>query len=134
MLNEVLQDDTPLGTMIDKLSDLRVQKAGLTSQMNQLNEEIEDLEYRIRDTMNAIGIDKASGKDINVTPKTEDYPTFEDSEEFLDWASSTGNLHMLQKRLSAPAVREYLSLHDGELPPGLKTFEKFTLSVTKRRS
>jgi hypothetical protein len=134
MSNEVLQGETPLGTMIDKLAELNGQKTGLTSQLNDLNAEIEDLEFRIRDTMNAIGIDKASGSTINVAPKTEDYPTFEDSETFLNWAQETGNLHMLQKRLSAPAVREYLSLHEGELPPGLTTFEKFTLSVTKRRS
>lgn len=124
---------TPLGTLIDMLYNLRQQQSELNATLNAVKDEIEEIEDRITTTMHAVGIDKASNEFINVAPKVEDYPTFSDPDEFLDWAVQSGNLHLLQKRLSAPSVREYVAMNEGELPPGVTTFEKRTLSVTKRK-
>lgn len=127
------QKVTPLGTMIDELTVLRKQKTDATDILNGIKDEIDDLEQRIRETMNAVGLESASGKFDTVTPKVEDYPTIEDPDTFIEWAAETDNLHLLQKRLSAPSVREYAKHHEGEMPPGVGTFEKHTLAVRKRR-
>lgn len=125
------QDVTPIGTLIDNFHSLRQQKDKLNKVVKQVDAELDEAKEQLIATMKAIRLEIASGTTLTVSVGTDDVFNITDPDEFLGWAVEHDSLYMLQKRLSAPSVREYRDLHN-ELPPGLGFFTKDVLHARKR--
>lgn len=126
------QGVTPLGTLIDELQEMRLAKTDLDKQLKDVVAVIDDLKFRIRETMDAVGLESASGKTLSVSTKDTNMGQIEDIDSFYDFIKEQDALYFLERRVSQAAFREYLELNDGELPPGLNLFVKHDLNVRKK--
>ena len=65
-----------------------------------------------------------------VERKTDTIPTIEDWDAFYKYVKRNNRFDMLQKRLANKAIEEVWE--SGKKVPGVKTFEKVSLSITKK--
>lgn len=68
------------------------------------------------------------GRRVSISESDE--PNITDWDAFLAWAKRTNNLHLVQRRLSAPSWRELRALKKAEIP-GTEVYVKRSLSFTK---
>ena len=61
------QDVTPLGTLIDELQAKRLIKDRIAAELKEVEAEIDEYRFRIRQTMDAVGLETASGHDLSVS-------------------------------------------------------------------
>lgn len=130
MPQEQVEGASTLGGMIDELFELRAQKEALALQEKALNARIEQATYAILTNMESEDLPKASGTLGTVSRKLELYPSVVDMPSFMQWCVETGNTHMVQKRVSSAAFKEYFAANN-EYPDGLDAFEKASLNVRR---
>ena len=125
------QDVTPLGTLIDELQAKRLIKDRIAAELKEVEAEIDEYRFRIRQTMDAVGLETASGHDLSVSVKDTTYGQIEDPDTFNDFVMEQG-LHWLERRVSQATFREYMTLNDGEIPPGLTFYVKEDINLRKK--
>ena len=114
--------------MAKKLNDLlaeygktRDEIKSLQAQEKELNIIKRELEYQITIRMQEEGLDKISNGGRTVSIKQEIVPTVEDWDALQDHVVKTKQFELLQKRMSATAYRELISL--GTSVPGVISTE-----------
>ena len=114
--------------MAKKLNDLlaeygrtRDEIKSLQAQEKELNITKRELEYQITIRMQEEGLDKISNGGRTVSIKQEIVPTVEDWDALQDHVVKTKQFELLQKRMSATAYRELISL--GTSVPGVISTE-----------
>mgnify|MGYP006242400821 FL=1 len=114
--------------MAKKLNDLlaeygktRDEIKSLQAQEKELNVIKRELEYQITIRMQEEGLDKISNSGRTVSIKQEIVPTVEDWDALQDHVVKTRQFELLQKRMSATAYRELISL--GADVPGVISTE-----------
>jgi len=120
-----------LGEKVDRLFQLRAEKAELEQQVKELTAEIEQLQYEILRGMEETGVDKLSTASGTVSRKVELHPQIVDWDVFVDWVYSTGNLSMIQRRVNSGAFRSFVE-ETNEYPEGLDAYQKPILNVRKK--
>ena len=68
------------------------------------------------------------GKIAKASIVESEEPAIEDWDEFTKWMTRTKNLHLIQRRISAPAWREIRALKKAEVP-GIGVFTKRSLNL-----
>lgn len=121
-----------IGSLIDKLYELRIRKEELNSSLSELNKEIDSLEYDIIRKMEEAGVDKTSTGSATVTRKVELYPQVEDISALVEWAAANGRPEILQKRVSKSVFDEIFK-EEGLYPDGVKTYNKESLLFRKAK-
>jgi hypothetical protein len=48
---------------------------------------------------------------------------------FLPWVQETGNVDLLQRRISSSHVKEFVESNGGTVPPGLQLSQSYSISV-----
>lgn len=94
---------------------------------------LDDIESELLAKMEEVGTETCGGAGYSVTVKEEDVPESTDWETFIPFLLETGNMHLLQRRISTTAWREYRQIY-GEFPPGTHPFAKKSLSFNKKRT
>lgn len=94
---------------------------------------LDDIEAELLVKMEQVGTESCGGAGYSVTIKEEDVPEQTDWETFIPFLLETGNMHLLQRRISTTAWREYNQIY-GEFPPGTHPFAKKSLSFNKKRT
>ncbi|MNN76524.1 hypothetical protein D3C81_1929110 [compost metagenome] len=59
-------------------------------------------------------------------------PGFEDRNATMDFIKSTGNVELLQARLSSTAIKDFMDAHAGQLPPGVKITTERTVQIRRK--
>lgn len=59
-------------------------------------------------------------------------PGFDDKAATMQFIKDTGNVELLQQRLSSTAVKEYMDRHEGQLPPGIKIAVERTVTIRRK--
>ena len=120
-----------LGTLIDKLSDLRERKRGLDEDRKEINKEYETVEHEIMDFMEINKLEKASGENATASYKIETYPQVDDKEKLTLWVVKENRYEFLQSRVNMGPVKEMLDA-DNLLPDGVTVFTKPKLSLRRK--
>lgn len=120
-----------LGEKIDKLYELRGQKAEIQAQLKEVQADIDKLEWEIIENMQSVGIDKTATNKATVSVKAEMYPQVKDMNAFVEWCAKTGRAEMIQKRVSSGVFKEYFE-QTGEYPDGVDTYNRIKLSFRKK--
>ena len=110
-LNDLLAE---YGRVRDRLSDLKAQE-------KEYNAQKRELEAQIAIRMQDEGLEKISNGGRTISLKTEIYPNVQNWDEFQAYLAETGRFELMQKRPSATAYREAISL--GEDIPGVESTE-----------
>lgn len=59
-------------------------------------------------------------------------PGFDDKAATMQFIKDTGNVELLQQRLSSTAVKEYMDQNNGLLPPGIKIAVERTVTIRRK--
>lgn len=116
-----------IGPAIDELFELRCQKQELEAQIKKIEGEYSEIEEALLAKLKAEGTDKGAGKRASVTVSTTTVGNLEDANKFFAYVKKTGYFHLLQRRLSNPAVTELMA-SKGSIP-GVTTFDKVRLNL-----
>jgi len=117
----------PIGPSIDKLFDLREVKRQLEAQIKLIETEYNELATRLLEKLNAEGSDKGSGRFATASVTRTTVHDAKDWTLVDEFARKKNYMHLYQRRLSEPAVREILA--KGIQIPGIVEFTKVTLNV-----
>lgn len=115
-----------LHELIQSLSELTGKKKALEFDLKDINKDIESLQWRIMQSMDAEGILQTSTEAGKVSLKESVYAKVEDWDAFGEFIYENRYLHLLEKRVAAIAYRELLNL--GRPVPGVlpNTVRKLT--------
>jgi hypothetical protein len=120
-------DPPSLGAMTDKMWALREQKRDLDAQVKAVEVSIKELEGTLFTLLDAQDTRKAEGKKASVSIGESVVGTVDDWDAIWAYIAKNKFFHLVQKRLSDPALRE-LWAH-GKVVPGVQPFTKRILSV-----
>ena len=121
----------PLGRLADQRYKLREQRAALNQKLAELKEKEDALEADIFHALRESETTSATGALAVVSIKREDVPQMEDFDAFFAFAKRKGNSDLLAQRVSTTAWRE--RIRNGKDVPGVKSFTRVSLSITKKR-
>jgi hypothetical protein len=122
-----------IGSTVVEWFKLKTQVDELSTQKTVLSTEMEILEYKIIEQMEAAEVEKISTTFGSVTLSQKSMPSAKDFFAFMTWIGEDldNRIGFMQKRISDVAVNEYLQ-ENGFLPPGIDTYIKPKL--TKRKA
>lgn len=106
--------------------------ASATGHLKAMKEEYEQVVDRMFALMDEQGTESIRNSEVGlqVSIGETEMDTIEDYETFSRFLRRHNLLHLLQRRISATALREYIEM-TGKTPPGLGKFKKRRLHVTK---
>lgn len=116
-----------IGPAIDELFELRVQKQELEQKIKLIEADYNDIEEALLAKLKAEGTDKGAGKRASVSVSTTVVGNLADADKFFAYVKKTGYFHLLQRRLSDPAIRELMA-SKGSIP-GVTAFDKVRLNL-----
>ena len=125
--------DTPIGTLIDEMFEIRENKRALTADLKTINADLLDLEHRILETMKVIGTDTARTNKATVTAVNKQNYSVEDYNEFIQWIleSPEDRIYIFTRALNQPAYEELKKINE-DILPGTKLFEQEKISMLTR--
>ncbi len=118
-----------LGTLIDNMQKIRVERAALAKKDKELEDKLNDLEKDVKERLLAEGMDKASGKLATASLKRSLVGNVKDWEKVYAYVKRSGNFQLFQRRLSDAAYREILEKKGADIP-GIEQFNKIGLGLT----
>ncbi len=118
-----------LGTIIDRLFELRTEKSELNDKVKVIEEEITTLKALLMTRLDDEETIKACGKTASVTITSQTVPNVTDWDLVHNYIVEHDACYLLEKRLSAAPYRELLAA--GEPIPGTEPFEKRDISLRK---
>jgi hypothetical protein len=115
-----------LNELIQFLADYTSKKKALEFDLKDINKEIDTLQWKIMQAMDAEGILQTSSEAGKVSLKESVYAKVEDWDQFIEFIYENRYIHLLEKRVAALAYRELLNL--GRPVPGVlpNTVRKLT--------
>ena len=120
------------GEIVERLGEIRDEKANLKEQEQLLNGEERDLKFRLLHLMEEQGgATRIAFGDLTATRTERIVPIINDWDEFAEYVLENQALHMLQRRVSAAAFGEMYET--GQEVPGLAPFNKVDISLRKTR-
>lgn len=120
-----------VGKQIDDLIKLRQLKAAAQAKVDEIDEKVKAAEAVLLETLQAEGVEKATGKLGTVSVSQNVVATVKDWDAFYEYISKNKFFHLLQRRVSDPAYRELLDM--GKKVPGVEPFTKVGLRVTQAK-
>lgn len=115
-----------VGSLIDKLDDLREKKRKIDEQLKLVENDYNTLQQTLIERLQQEGMDKASGKKATVSLSSTIVANTTDWDALCKYVKRTGYFHLFQRRISDPAFRELLETK-GKVP-GLEAFTKVKLN------
>lgn len=117
----------PLGALIDALWQKREEKKRAAEVVTKIEEEIALQEEALLARLEAEGTDAAKGKLASVSVGSSVVGNVTDWDAFWAFIFKKKYTHLLQRRLSDPAIRELFEA--GTKVPGIEPFTKKRLNV-----
>ena len=121
-----------IGSLIDRLYEIKQEKSALNKQVDALDEEYDKLELRVLAMMDEIGLESAKASTALATKSETKVPTAVDWDAVSTYIMENDALYLLQRRLSVTAIKELMDT--GEVLPGIELMPITKLSLTKRKS
>ena len=127
---KIVPDKAPtLGSLIDALDDARKVKQAIAIKEKEASAVYTALESQIIALLDENETTRGGGKKATASVTDEEVYQFDDFDTFAAFAKKNNLLHLFQRRLSAPAVREIAERRKGGQIPGLSVFKKRKLSL-----
>ena len=122
-----------IGDLLTELRDIMDATDGLNSELRKYRERRDQIESEIRKMAEETGLDQFANDAITVSVKEELMPGYDPEQwnELVAWAVATGNIHMIQRRLSSRPILELID-NGTELPAGLRVEPVTKVSVRRK--
>lgn len=124
----------PIGKLIDTMYEEREKLRQATQVVNEIKETISDLENRLIETMEAVGIESSRASKATATISESTSARIEDWDSFTRWVRrrSSDRIHLFEKRIAQLAFKEMLEHNRGRIPPGVTTYTRKKINLLKR--
>lgn len=116
-----------IGAVVDKAFELNLKKKEAQKVVDAIDEEIKALEEVIFERLDAQETTTGAGKKASVSITKSVVPSVTDWDALWAFIAKKKHFHIVQKRLSAPAVRELWDLQT--TVPGIQPFTKRVLHL-----
>lgn len=119
-----------VGTMIDRMWELREQKKKLDDEAKDISAKMTELEEQLSAKMEADGVTKATGKSASVSFSFTTAAQVQGDEGWAllyGYIKRTGYWHLLQRRVTDTAYKELLDA--GKKVPGVEPFSKKRINL-----
>lgn len=113
--------------MMRRMFEIRAEKEALAEREKALNAEWEQLDFILRTAMMEQGSTRVATPQGTAILTEQVLPNVVDWDAFIAWAKENDALHMIQRRVSSPAYREFLDA--GQEVPGLAPFTKQSINL-----
>jgi hypothetical protein len=94
-------------------------------------EQQQTLEGAMLGFLNDTNQDKSANEFGGFKRRLDLKPSAEDWAVVYNWIAETGAWELLNKRITKTFVEKYAEDHEGALPPGVKVYREYILSVTR---
>lgn len=119
-----------LGTAIDKLYELRAKRLDAEKAIKAMKSDELALRVVIKRLLDAASLEGGRGQIASTSVIHSTEPTAKDWPAIYDFIRENDAFDMLQRRLSATAVKD--RWESGIIIPGIEKFDTWDLSLTKR--
>lgn len=119
-----------IGHAIDKLYDLREEKRRLEAELKKVRQLMEEEEINIFELFKQQDVTMSGGSRATCSVTETVVPVVDDYDKLQEHLLATGDLHLLERRVSSRAYREMLEA--GEDVPGVRPFTKRALSLRSK--
>ena len=127
---------TDINAVVEHYVKLRDHKALLDAQhkanVAEIDAQMKNAEAFLLGHLNETGLDRmgTSAGTVYVTVKT--MPSIKDRSALTDYIKATGQIELLQMRVSSTAVEEFLEHNNNQLPPGVDITTAREVSVRRK--
>ena len=116
-----------IGGLIDQMSALREERRKLDAQSTEVQKVCDALEIQLIELKDAEGATKSTGHVASASiAETVEFAS-QDWDAFMAYVAKTKQFHLVQRRVSAPSVRELFE-SKGKVP-GLEPYTKRKISL-----
>lgn len=95
-----------VGSLIDQLSEIRDKRRDIAAQDKALSGEYQTLEAQLLELMDAEGVTKSTGRKATASVSESQNFNVGDWDAFMAFVAKKKYFHLVQRRVSTPAVRE----------------------------
>ena len=127
---------TDINAVVEHYVKLRDHKALLDAahkaNVAEIDAQMKNAEAFLLGHLNETGLDRmgTSAGTVYVTVKT--MPSIKDRSALTDYIKATGQIELLQMRVSSTAVKEFLEHNNNQLPPGVDIATAREVSVRRK--
>ena len=119
---------------MNKLFKLREKIAAKNKEVDALKKQYNDLKEELILTIQKTGSDVIRSQLATASVVQKDVPSVKDWNAFGAWVYEHQAIHCLQRRVSAPAIREIMERNEDEPPPGVEIVPIFDISLRTRNA
>lgn len=117
-----------VAVLITQMATIRDERKALDKQSDDLKAQYDELQTQLIAQLKAQGLDRGATSDYSATISTAENFSVIDWDKFMAYVAKNKAFHLVQRRVSAPAVREVGQLK-GAIPPGLEQFTQETINL-----
>ena len=127
---------TDINAVVEHYVKLRDHKALLDAEhkarVAEIDAQMKNAEAFLLGHLNETGLDRmdTSAGTVYVTVKT--MPSIKDRSALTDYIKATGQIELLQMRVSSTAVKEFLEHNNNQMPPGVDITTAREVSVRRK--
>lgn len=116
-----------VGSIIDQMQDVRAKKRALAVTEKELNGEYEALQTQLIQLMDAEGVTKSTGRAASASINESTSFNTQDWDALIAYMVKTKQFHLIQRRISDPAVREVFEKKGAV--PGMEPYTKRVINL-----
>lgn len=127
---------TDINAVVEHYITLRDHKSKLDAEhkarVAEIDAQMTNAENFLLNHLNESGLDRVGVGAGTVFVQVKTMPSFEDKEATFRFIRETGNVELLQSRLSSTAVKEFMDANNQALPPGVKILTERTVTIRRK--
>lgn len=133
-MSEIDITEIDIDMLVDCYKEIKQRRSRLSEQDKALKAKQDRLEMEFNNRCLKMGVDSFKANGMNITRTVKRTYIVSDGVRLLDWAKENDRPDMISVKTVASVLKEYLDNSGGQLPDGMATIEKYTVSVTSSRS
>lgn len=127
---------TDINAVVEHYIALRDHKSMLDAEhkarVAEIDAQMTNAENFLLNHLNESGLDRVGVGAGTVFVQVKTMPSFEDKEATIAYIKQSGNVELLQSRLSSTAVKEFMDANNQALPPGVKILTERTVTIRRK--
>lgn len=127
---------TDINAIVEHYITLRDHKSKLDAEhkarVAEVDAQMKNAEVFLLNHLNESGLDRVGVGAGTVFVQVKTMPSIKDKGAFLDYIKQSGQVELLQTRVSSTAVKEFMEHNNQQLPPGVEVTTAREVTVRRR--
>jgi hypothetical protein len=127
---------TDINAIVEHYIALRDHKSRLDAEhkarIAEIDAQMGNAEAFLLNHLNENGLDRIGAGAGTVFVQVKTMPSLKDKGAFIEFIKQTGQVELLQARVSSTAVKEFMEHNNNQLPPGVEVTTAREISVRRK--